>query len=130
MSYDLVGVLYEKFKTIQRSPTFKVRDFIVERSEDINGKVIVNYIKFQATQERTNLLDLFNKGDQIKVSFNLRGSKWEKEGQTSYFNNLDAWKIESVGSAPASHSGTGTTTENPSGLNGGTDDSDESDLPF
>jgi hypothetical protein len=40
------------------------------------------------------LLDSFNQDAQVKVSFNLRGRKWEKDGQTSYFTNLDAWRIE------------------------------------
>ena len=33
----------------------------------------------------------------IKVKFNLRGRKWEKDGKTNYFNSLDAWFIEKLG---------------------------------
>ena len=33
----------------------------------------------------------------IKVSFNIKGNKWEKDGKISYFNNLDAWKFEKLG---------------------------------
>ncbi|MBW7839892.1 MAG: DUF3127 domain-containing protein [Chitinophagaceae bacterium] len=96
MGYELTGILLEKFKVIQRTATFKVREFVVERSEDINGKIVSNPIKFQTTQDRTSLLDAFKPGDRIQVSFNIRGSKWEKEGKASYFNNLDAWKIVAV----------------------------------
>lgn len=96
MSYELTGTLIEKFEPVQRTATFKIREFVVERSEDINGKVITNYIKFQSTQDRTNLIDRFNKGDQLRVYFNVRGSKWEKNGQVSYFNNLDAWRVEQI----------------------------------
>jgi hypothetical protein len=28
------------------------------------------------------------------VHFNLKGRKWEKDGNTMYFNMLDAWRIE------------------------------------
>lgn len=96
MSYELTGKLLEKFDTIQRSETFKVREFIVEKSEDINGKTITNYIKFQCVQDRTNIVDRVNKGDEIKVYFNIKGTRWDKDGRVSYFSNLDAWRIEQI----------------------------------
>ncbi len=37
-----------------------------------------------------------NIGDEIKVYFNLRGNKYEKDGKVSYFTNLDAWRIEQI----------------------------------
>lgn len=96
MSYELTGKLIEKFETVQRSGTFKVREFVVEKTEEINGKTISNYIKFQCVQDRTNIIDRINIGDQIKVHFNIKGTKWEKDGRTSYFSNLDAWRIEQI----------------------------------
>jgi hypothetical protein len=96
MSYELTGKLLEKFDTIQRTESFKVREFVVEKSEDINGKIITNYIKFQCVQDRTNIVDRVNIGDEIKVYFNIKGTKWEKDGRTSYFSNLDAWRIEQL----------------------------------
>ncbi len=96
MSYELTGKLLEKFDTIQRTETFKVREFVVEKSDDINGKIITNYIKFQCVQDRTNIVDRVNPGDEIKVYFNIKGSKWDKDGRTSYFSNLDAWRIEQI----------------------------------
>jgi hypothetical protein len=96
MSYELTGKLAIKFDTIQRTETFKIREFVVEKSEDINGKLVTNYIKFQSVQDRTGIIDRVNQGDEIKVYFNIRGSKWEKDGRVSYFNNLDAWRIEQV----------------------------------
>ena len=105
MSYELTGKLLEKFDTIQRTETFKVREFVVEKSEEINGKIITNYIKFQCVQDRTNIVDRINQGDEIKVYFNIKGSKWDKDGRTSYFSNLDAWRIEQIlqaGKGPSS----------------------------
>jgi len=103
MSYELTGKLLIKFDTTQRTESFKTREFVVEKSEDINGKLITNYIKFQCVQDRTTIIDRVNVGDEIKVHFNIRGSKWEKDGRVSYFNNLDAWRIEQV-LKPASNS--------------------------
>lgn len=96
MSYELTGKLLIKFDTTQRTESFKTREFVVEKSEDINGKLITNYIKFQCVQDRTNIIDRVKEGDEIKVHFNIRGSKWEKDGRVSYFNNLDAWRIEQI----------------------------------
>ncbi len=96
MSYELTGKLLIKFDTTQRTESFKTREFVVEKSEDINGKLITNYIKFQCVQDRTTIIDRVNVGDEIIVHFNIRGSKWEKDGRVSYFNNLDAWRIEQV----------------------------------
>jgi hypothetical protein len=96
MSYELTGKLLVKFDTTQRTETFKTREFVVEKSEDINGKLITNYIKFQCVQDRTGIVDRVNVGDEIKVHFNIKGSKWEKNGSVSYFKNLDAWRIEQI----------------------------------
>lgn len=96
MSYELTGKLLIKFDTMQRTESFKTREFVVEKTEEINGKSITNFIKFQCVQDRTAIVDRINVGDEIKVHFNIRGSKWEKDGRVSYFNNLDAWRIEQI----------------------------------
>ena len=94
MTYELTGKLIAKYDEIQRTATFKIREFAVEKTEEISGKTISNFVKFQCVQDKTNIVDKFNIGDEIKISFNIKGSKWEKEGKVSYFTNLDAWRIE------------------------------------
>ncbi len=96
MSYELTGKLVAKYDIVQRTETFKTREFAVEKSEDINGRTIVNYVKFQSVQDKTAIIDRVNIGDEIKVYFNIKGSKWEKEGKTNYITNLDAWRIEQI----------------------------------
>ena len=96
MSYELTGKLVAKYDTVQRTETFKTREFVVEKTDDINGRSVVNYVKFQCTQDRTNIVDRVNTGDDIKVYFNIKGSKWEKDGKTNYITNLDAWRIEQI----------------------------------
>lgn len=128
MHYELSGKLSEKFDTIQRTETFKVREFVVEKSDDINGKTITNLIKFQCTQDRTSLLDSFNTGDQVKVYFNIRGTRWEKEGRVSYFNNLDAWRIEAE--VQATDGGTDEVPLEPLDTFSNASDEAIDDLPF
>lgn len=109
MSYELTGKLAAKMEVVQRSETFKTREFVIEKSEDINGRTITNYIKFQCVQDKTSLPDRFNLGDEVKVFFNIKGSRWSRDGREGYITNLDAWKMETVKMNPAGNSGdTGT----------------------
>lgn len=96
MSFELSGKLIEKYNTVQVSDRFKKREFVIEKTESNGGMEFTDHVKFQLTQDRCNLIDSINLNDDIKVSFNIRGNKWEKEGKVNYFTNLDAWRIEKV----------------------------------
>ncbi len=99
MSYELTGKLVAKYDVVQRTATFKTREFAVEKTDDIGGRTVTNYVKFQSVQDKTSIIDKVNIGDEIKVYFNIKGSKWEKEGKVNYITNLDAWRIEQVSNA-------------------------------
>jgi hypothetical protein len=97
MNFEISGRLAEKFETQQVSDRFQKREFVLEiKSSGSSGFEFVDLVKFQATQDRCSLLDQFDVDDMVKVTFNLRGRRWEKDGQVSYFTNLDAWRIEKV----------------------------------
>lgn len=104
MAFEIGGKLIALYNTVQRSETFKTREFVIENSEESNGRVFTSYIKFQCTQDRTSILDKFSTGDNLKVHFNLRGSKWNKDGKDNYITNLDAWRIEYAVAAGAPNS--------------------------
>lgn len=99
MSYELSGTLVKKYDTQEISNKFRKRDFVLEKKETNNGFEFTDYIKFQLTQDKCSVLDPFQEGDIVNVSFNLRGRKWEKNGEITYFTNLEAWKIEKVSSS-------------------------------
>ena len=96
MSYELTGRLVARFDIVQRTETFKTREFVIEKTEDIGGRTITNYIKFQCVQDKTAMPDRFNIGDEVKVLFNIKGSKWTKDGKDNYITNLDAWRMETI----------------------------------
>ena len=97
MSFEINGRLAEKYETQKISDRFQKREFILEiKSTGTTGYEFVDFIKFQSTQDKCSLLDQFNIDDTVKVSFKLRGRKWEKDGQISYFTNLEAWRIEKL----------------------------------
>lgn len=96
MSFEVEGKLHKKFDTVQVKDTFKKREFILE----IESGAYSQLIKFQLTQDRCGILDDYSEGNDIKVFFDLRGRAWQgRDGTTSYFTNLAAWKIENP--APA-----------------------------
>lgn len=96
MSFEITGKLVAKYDTVQRTETFKTREFVIEKNDDIGGRIISNYIKFQCVQDRTAMPDRYNIGDEVKVSFNIKGTKWSKDGKENYITNLDAWRMETT----------------------------------
>lgn len=99
MSYEASGRLVAVYDTVQRSERFRTREFVIETTEAIRDRTINNYIKFQLVQDRTELIDNHRVNDMVKVKFNIKGSRWEKNGQTNYITNLDAWRIEKADTA-------------------------------
>lgn len=96
MSYEIIGKLVARFDIVQRTESFKTREFVIEKTEDINGRAITNYVKFQCVQDKTALPDRFSLGEEVKVLFNIKGTKWVKDGRENYITNLDAWRMETV----------------------------------
>jgi len=96
MSFEVTGKLVAKFNIVQRTESFKTREFVIEKTDEFNGRTISNYIKFQCVQDKTALPDRYNLGDDVKVSFNIKGTKWVKDGKENYITNLDAWRMEQV----------------------------------
>jgi len=96
MSLEVTGKLLVKYPTQQVSDKFKKREFVLELAEEINGNTYTNFAKMQLVQTKCDILDRFNEGDNVKVSFNIKGNKWERDGKVNYITNLDAWRIESA----------------------------------
>ena len=100
MSFELAGKLIEKFDVNQVSDSFRKREFVIEKTENQGGMEFTDHIKFQLTQDRCSLLDNLNLQDEIRVSFNIRGRRWVKDDNVSYFTNLEAWRIEKIAESP------------------------------
>src|SRR5215216_2005577 len=96
MSLEVTGKLLVKYDAQQVNDRFKKREFVLELAEEINGNVYTNYAKMQLVQQKCDILDRFNEGDNVKVSFNIKGNRWERDGKVNFITNLDAWRIESA----------------------------------
>ncbi|NLR92050.1 MULTISPECIES: DUF3127 domain-containing protein [Flammeovirga] len=95
MAFEVVGKVEKIMDTQQVSDRFKKREFVLL----IQDGSYPQYIKFQATQDRCTLLDGFNEGDDIAVTFDLKGRPFDKGGETIYFTNLEAWRIQAAAAA-------------------------------
>ncbi|MBK9338971.1 MAG: DUF3127 domain-containing protein [Lewinellaceae bacterium] len=104
MAFEVEGKLHRIFPTEQKTASFQAREFVLEIPDGNYPQLI----KFQSVQERCALLDTFNEGDQIKVSFDLRGREWNGK----YLTNLNAWRVERAGEGGGSGAATtGATAE-------------------
>jgi hypothetical protein len=100
---EVIGIIKAKFDTTVVSERFKKRDFVLTVEP---GSPYPQHVSFQLVQDKVSLVDSFNVGEEVKVLFNLKGREWvSPQGETKYFNTIDAWRIEKVGSsAPSSSS--------------------------
>jgi hypothetical protein len=92
--FKITGTIKVLNPTVQVSEKFSKREFVLTE----NTSQYPQDILFQAVQDRCALLDGLNVGEQIEVSFNLRGREWTSpQGEVKYFNSLDAWRIDKMG---------------------------------
>ncbi len=99
MAFEITGKVIEVMPVNQVSDKFRKREFVIEKKETGGGAVFIDYIKFQLVQDKCDMINESFLHDEVKVWFNIRGNKWEREGRINYFTNLDAWKIERAGSS-------------------------------
>ncbi len=128
--YKLNGTVKVVNDTVQVTEKFAKREFVVTDTSNMYPQDIL----FQSVQDKCGMLDGIQPGEQVEVSFNLRGREWTSpQGEIRYFNTLDAWRIEKVaqgmpqggpstmdlGSEPAPAAGSSTESNE-----------EEDDLPF
>lgn len=118
--FKLNCVLKDAGVTVNVTEKFSKREFVVT----VQDEKYPQLVQFQLVNDRASLLDGFKSGDQIEVSFSLRGREWTnpKSGEVKVFNTLDAFRVERVGSSPAP-----APKPTPAAQ---TADGDEEDLPF
>lgn len=86
------GKIVEKYDTQTIKDTFRKREFVLEYAENPQYP---EFVKFELIQSNCDQLDSMNIGDEVAVSFNLKGRKWtDPQGEIKYFNSLQAWRID------------------------------------
>ena len=71
---------------------FRKREIVVTTEEQYPQHIMVEFV-----QDKTDLLNNYKVGQQVKISINLRGREWvNPQGETKYFNSIQGWRIEAL----------------------------------
>lgn len=126
MAFEITGKVIDVSPVNQVSDKFRKREFVIEKKEAGGSAVFIDYIKFQLIQDKCDLINESFLNEEVKIWFNLKGNRWERDGKVSYFTNLDAWRVEKTSEAGRDQN---VTSQNP--LEDLPPENDEmSDLPF
>lgn len=71
---------------------FRKREIVVTTEEQYPQHIMVEFV-----QDKTDLLNSYQVGQQVKININLRGREWvNPQGETKYFNSIQGWRIEAL----------------------------------
>jgi len=104
---------------------FRKREMVITTNEQYPQPLMVEFV-----QDKCDLLNNYQVGQDVKISINLRGREWiNPQGEAVYFNSIQGWRIEAAqlegatGAKPIAPAGKFETTTD-------IDDSEPDDLPF
>ena len=103
-SFELTGTLkvLEDLQTFASG--FTKREFVIEIPDGKDPQMV----KFEVVRDKINQLDQVSIGDELKVTFDVRGNEYKGR----YYVNLNAWKIEG-GNGAGGGGGNGNSQEDP-----------------
>lgn len=89
---EITGKITKIFEPQTFSSGFRKRELIVTTQEQYPQPLSIEFL-----QERADLLNGLQVGEDVKVSINLRGREWTSpEGVTKYFNSIVGWRVEKL----------------------------------
>jgi len=81
------------FETVQVSDKYSKRELIVTTDGQYPQDISVQF-----GQDKCSLLDGIKEGQEVEVSYNLKGREWTNpQGEVKYFNTIEGWKVQTVG---------------------------------
>jgi hypothetical protein len=106
---------------------FRKRELVITTEEQYPQHIMIEFV-----QDKSDLLNNYAVGQDVKVSINLRGREWTNpQGEVKYFNSIQGWRIESL--QPAQGEGAGIPPVPPAEAFAPADNLNEEehdDLPF
>ena len=129
---EITGIIKKIMPPQQVNPTFKKRELVVTTDEQYPQHILVEF-----TQDRSDLLNQYEEGQNVTISINIRGREWTPKdgGDTRYFNTIQGWRIQAAEASPANNETSAQTfgggapvAATPPAPNNNTIDDD--DLPF
>tara|TARA_R110000868_G_scaffold339363_3_gene600101 strand:+ start:292 stop:669 length:378 start_codon:yes stop_codon:yes gene_type:complete len=71
---------------------FRKREVVITTEEQYPQHIMVEFV-----QDKTDLLNNYKEGQQVKININIRGREWvNPQGETKYFNSIQGWRIEAL----------------------------------
>ena len=116
-----------KIKKIDETKTygasgFRKREMVITTDEQYPQMLLIEFV-----QDKCDLLDSYQVGQDVKISINLRGREWiNPQGEAVYFNSIQGWRIEAGAAAGAAATPPAQTFEAIDSV----DTEDPNDLPF
>ena len=109
------------------SATFKKRELVVSTDEQYPQTLSIEFV-----QDKTDLLNKFELGQNVKVGINLRGREWEnpQTKEIKYFNSIQGWRIELLENSNSDDELPPLDNLSPFEPASETNDEDLDDLPF
>ena len=86
-----------KIKWIDETKTygnngFRKREVVITTEEQYPQQILIEFI-----QDKCELLNTCQVGQNVKIGINLRGREWTNpEGETKYFNSIQGWRIDAL----------------------------------
>ena len=102
MANSIIGRVYyvgetQPIQSKDGQKTYYKRELVLDatRYDGLTGeRGYENYPSFEFSGDKCNDLEGLQIGDIVVVSFDVVGSKYEKDGQTKFFNRVRGYKIE------------------------------------
>lgn len=105
---------------------FRKRELVVTTEEQYPQHILVEFV-----QDKTDLLNNYKVGQQVKVSINLRGREWvNPQGETKYFNAIQGWRVEALQTGSSEGNLPPVPPMDAFEPAGNLNDEDHDDLPF
>ena len=76
---------------------FRKREVVLTTDEQYPQHLLIEFV-----QDKTDLLNNYQVGQQVRISVNLRGREWvNPQGETKYFNSIQGWRVEALQASDA-----------------------------
>ena len=118
---EITGKVIEIFDVQEISQKFSKRSIVIETDDQYPQVVEVQF-----SNDRMKLVDKLSIGQNVEVSINIRGRKWDGPKGVRYFVSIDGWRIQDAGG------GGGGSNSSGGGGGGGFPPvgPEDSDIPF
>jgi len=86
-----------KIKKIDETKTFGTSGFRKREMVLTTKDQYPQMLKVEFVQDKCDLLNNYQEGQDVKISINLTGREWiNPQGEAVYFNSIQGWRIEAL----------------------------------